>query len=735
MDFGLRTSAFFRISTFGFRICFASAVLATTSLLSQTYTFDDGLLPAGTTFPTTNGLDGIGHNLGSGVTNAGGFNNSGMLIMTVPGSGSTFSQWQLPDFAPGQLLTNLSVSFNVFMGGPVSGGNGMVFHWGPGALYQYTGSASSFGQGLDVTLRTFGSGVNTSGINVYYGGTNGPGNNPPLAANSFLGYYRGGVTNFSSNTWVSFSVAVIMNGTQTNAALNLTCSNAWNDLTNIYSNLLITNFVSPLTNHTMQFSATDGTGAHEFCFLDNVDFTVNGSHVGRAVTNPVVITSQPGNRTALVGTVATFSVGVSGTPPFTYQWFSNSVPISGANAASYNTPPVSLAMSGAVYAVTVSNVLGGLLSSSATLTVTTNPFAPFLLGSNLGVWGTNSDGTINDPFMNNPGIRSKAGAVLNFIRFPCRSFTSNQLQSIASTIANTGLVPLAILDDQDPTTATALAQVNALKGVVTYFELGNEDNYFHGWSGRTYGTNWANFVPTLKAAAPNARFIGPVGSDFDHTGSQFLRDFLTCVKTNPAPVPDFISMHYYSAHGEKPPWTSSKIMTDVNSEMLPGIVKMNSDIASILGGPISLAITEWNYDACPECNTNTLDTDGAFMTNYTGAVLDIFNTNGVWAACQYDFAAGAGGGHLDMVTTSGSAKPQYNEFINWRNIHSVVSPVLATPVLSNGFLTLTWSGGGVLQSRTNLTDPWSDLTSASNPFMFPLDPAVPHQFWRVIIRQ
>src|ERR1035437_550827 len=141
----------------------------------------------------------------------------------------------------------------------------------------------------------------------------------------------------------------------------------------------------------------------------------------------------------------------------------------------------------------------------------------FLQGSNLGCWGINSNGTINDAFMGSSGIRSKASAVIGVMRFPCRQFTSNQLQTIASTITNAGLVPLAILTSQNQT--NALAQIYALKGIVTYYEYGNEDNYSHGWSGATYASHWSNDIPVLKAAAPNAKFGGPVGSDYTHTGS------------------------------------------------------------------------------------------------------------------------------------------------------------------------------------------------------------------------
>src|ERR1035437_2112524 len=158
----------------GLMLMLVLTAAAVHSQVASSYSFDNGQIPFGTMFPTVSDSSGNAHNPGAGVTNAGGFNNSGMLVMTVPASGQTFSQWQLPDFAVGQPITNLNLSFNVFMGGPVSGGNGMLFHWGLGLLYQYTGGAGSFGQGLDLTFRTYNSPPNTSGINIYNGGTSGP---------------------------------------------------------------------------------------------------------------------------------------------------------------------------------------------------------------------------------------------------------------------------------------------------------------------------------------------------------------------------------------------------------------------------------------------------------------------------------------------------------------------------------------------------------------------------------
>jgi hypothetical protein len=193
-------------------------------------------------------------------------------------------------------------------------------------------------------------------------------------------------------------------------------------------------------------------------------------------------------------------------------------------------------------------------------------------------------------------------------------------------------------------------------------------------------------------------------------------------------------MHYYSGHGEIPAWSSAKILTDVDTDMLPGINTMESDISSILGAAVNLAITEWNYDAVPENNTNNLDIDASFMHNYTFKVLDGFNARGVWASCQYDFAAGAGGGHLDMVSTSGASRPQYNEFLNWGNQHSNPPPVFAPPLLTSGQLTLNWTGGGTLQTATNLAGPWSAVVPAAPPYKFTPAFNAPRQFWRAVIR-
>ena len=84
---------------------------------------------------------------------------------------------------------------------------------------------------------------------------------------------------------------------------------------------------------------------------------------------PPTIVVQPVSQSVAAGLSATFSVTVTGTGPFTYQWYKGTVAISGANSNSYSTSTV-MADNGAIFTVTVTNEAGAVTSVSAVLTVT-----------------------------------------------------------------------------------------------------------------------------------------------------------------------------------------------------------------------------------------------------------------------------------------------------------------------------------------------------------------------------
>src|SRR6201998_4761892 len=127
----------------------------------------------------------------------------------------------------------------------------------------------------------------------------------------------------------------------------------------------------------------------------------NSTPTGSAVAP--AITGQPASVAVIAGQTATFSVAATGSGTLTYQWSKNNLAISGANSASYTTPPASSSDDKAAFSVTVTNSAGSATSSPAVLTVnpatailtpntTSLPFGNVILGSNsiLGVTFTNS---------------------------------------------------------------------------------------------------------------------------------------------------------------------------------------------------------------------------------------------------------------------------------------------------------------------------------------------------------
>jgi hypothetical protein len=80
------------------------------------------------------------------------------------------------------------------------------------------------------------------------------------------------------------------------------------------------------------------------------------------------VTRQPVSLSVCPGSKASFSAGAGGTPPPTYQWLLNGVPIPNATNTSYGVSPTQLSDNGNIYTLQVSNPFGSATSAVATLT-------------------------------------------------------------------------------------------------------------------------------------------------------------------------------------------------------------------------------------------------------------------------------------------------------------------------------------------------------------------------------
>ncbi|HZV88358.1 MAG TPA: hypothetical protein VFF95_12470 [Candidatus Binatus sp.] len=139
--------------------------------------------------------------------------------------------------------------------------------------------------------------------------------------------------------------------------------------------------ISGATSSTYATPATTSSdnGAQFTVLVSNTAGSATSSAATLTVNAATVvpsITSQPGSLTVTAGQTASFSVAATGTAPLNYQWQKNSVAISGATSSTYTTSATTSSDNGAQFTVLVSNSVGSVTSSPATLTVTSSAAFP-----------------------------------------------------------------------------------------------------------------------------------------------------------------------------------------------------------------------------------------------------------------------------------------------------------------------------------------------------------------------
>jgi hypothetical protein len=123
---------------------------------------------------------------------------------------------------------------------------------------------------------------------------------------------------------------------------------------------------------------TGQSGQYSVVVSNSLGFATSQS--ATLIVNPIPpsITFQPQPQVVTVGGTATFTVAAAGSTPFTYQWFRNDVPITGANTSSLTLSNVSQSLAGD-YSVVVGNSGGTMPSDHAALTVFNPTTAPMIV--------------------------------------------------------------------------------------------------------------------------------------------------------------------------------------------------------------------------------------------------------------------------------------------------------------------------------------------------------------------
>jgi hypothetical protein len=168
------------------------------------------------------------------------------------------------------------------------------------------------------------------------------------------------------------------------------------------------------------------SGIYSAIITNDAGSVVSSNAVLTVVEVPVSILSHPVSQSVFQGAQVSFSVTVTGSPPYAFQWKLDGINLSGATASSLALSNVTVAQAGE-YSVFVSNPFGSASSSNAVLTVTptfVNFFDDFEPGLHSPLWAkltgtataTNYGGYVsasNALYFAGSGSRSLATCPLN----------------------------------------------------------------------------------------------------------------------------------------------------------------------------------------------------------------------------------------------------------------------------------------------------------------------------------
>lgn len=121
---------------------------------------------------------------------------------------------------------------------------------------------------------------------------------------------------------------------------------------------------------------------------------------------PRIISNLPASQAVFQGGNATFTVSLFGTAPYTYQWFSNSIPISGGASGSLVVSNVVPSSAGS-YQVVITNSWGSATSIVANLTVVV---PPTVTGFS---YSANANGSLTLNLATTPNFTSRVYATTN----------------------------------------------------------------------------------------------------------------------------------------------------------------------------------------------------------------------------------------------------------------------------------------------------------------------------------
>jgi hypothetical protein len=460
--------------------------------------------------------------------------------------------------------------------------------------------------------------------------------------------------------------------------------------------------------YSIPFVLTNNAGSYSLFVSNQLTNVTTRAALLAVSSTPVIIVAQPVNQVELEGQPVTFGVSVSGTPLIDYQWFFGSTPIPGATNATYTIASTLPTNSGNYY-VTVSNPASTTNSSVATLSILSNTLPPNILTISAGasqIIVTFSKAV--DPVTGGEAANySVSGGVTVLSADQNTNNTAQIILNTGGAAMNFGTVYSLTVSGVEDLFGNAAQVTGQFARDITI------DGSFSDWTG---------IAPLYTSAAPtgntNAADFEAIYVYNDANFYYFRVTLWTDITNTAGEFPDYVNMYFDTDNNEA---TGFFVQGALGSEMLIqsgfGYQEKNGNFNDGYG------INGLGWLCLPSEPGTNFEFEVSRAATFGQTDTAVFTTNVI----NFIFL-----GQTPSFAAENWAPP--SGYLTYSNVTAPsVAPLplgdADINVLPGGQLAIIWQPPGTLQSSTNLNGSWTNVPSATSPYIIPL--AGTGQFFRL----